>query len=70
MYEARCYPFVNALLMCGFIVVVSREVGSLLSLAFGIKGGAIILLMTYIQLKTSALRVWQEVPSEAPKQTS
>ncbi|MGY3904679.1 hypothetical protein ACW5XF_19805 [Aeromonas lusitana] len=51
--------------MSCFFVVMLREYGNLLSLAFGIKGGAIILLMTYVQLKTSALRVSQEAPKQA-----
>ncbi|PJC92618.1 hypothetical protein CUC44_13890 [Aeromonas lusitana] len=65
MYEVRRRPIINGLLMSCFFVVMLREYGNLLSLAFGIKGGAIILLMTYVQLKTSALRVSQEAPKQA-----
>ncbi|MFC5707142.1 hypothetical protein [Aeromonas eucrenophila] len=50
--------------MVGFFMVVSREHDNLLSLAFGIKATPILLLMSYVRLKTSALRV----PLEAPKQ--
>ncbi|MEG0008144.1 MAG: hypothetical protein RR721_03065 [Aeromonas sp.] len=50
--------------MSGFLMVALRERYDLLSLAFGIKAVPILLLMTYVQLKTSALRV----PLEAPKQ--
>ncbi|MCH7373168.1 MULTISPECIES: hypothetical protein [Aeromonas] len=62
MYEVRRRPLINGLLMVGFFMVVSREYDNLLSLAFGIKAAPILLLMTYVQLKTSALRVPDEVP--------
>ena len=65
MYEVRRRPLINGLLMVGFFMVVSREHDNLLSLAFGIKAIPILLLMSYVRLKTSALRVQQE----APKQT-
>ena len=65
MYEVRRRPLINGLLMVGFFMVVSREHDNLLSLAFGIKAIPILLLMSYVRLKTSALRV----PQEAPKQT-
>lgn len=64
MYEVRRRPLINGLLMSGFLMVALRERYDLLSLAFGIKAVPILLLMTYVQLKTSALRV----PLEAPKQ--
>ncbi len=64
MYEVRHHPIINGVLMVGFFMVVSREHDNLLSLAFGIKATPILLLMSYVRLKTSALRV----PLEAPKQ--
>lgn len=60
MYEVRRLPLINGLLMAGFFTVMLREYGNLLSLAFGIKAVPILLLMSYVQLKTSALRVPQE----------
>lgn len=65
MYEARRHPFLNGLLMAGFFMVVAREHANLLSLAFGIKAVPILLLMSYVQLKTTALRVPQEAPKQA-----
>ncbi|MGL5811801.1 MAG: hypothetical protein ACRCYW_00475 [Aeromonas sp.] len=66
MYEVRRLPLIYGLLMAGFFTVMLREYGNLLSLAFGIKAAPLLLLMLYMQLKTSALRVWQEVPKSAP----
>ncbi|WP_349917594.1 hypothetical protein [Aeromonas veronii] len=47
-------------------MVALRESDDLLSLAFGIKAVPILLLMTSVSLKTSALRVWQGAPGSAP----
>lgn len=66
MYEVRRRPLINGLLMSCFFVVMLREYGNLLSLTFGIKAAPLLLLMLYMQLKTSVLRVWQEVPKSAP----
>ncbi|MGY6036911.1 hypothetical protein [Aeromonas sp. AE23HZ002T15] len=66
MYEVRRLPLIYGLLMAGFFTAMLREYGNLLSLAFGIKAAPLLLLMFYVQLKTSALRVWQEVPESAP----
>ncbi|MGY3857999.1 hypothetical protein [Aeromonas intestinalis] len=66
MYEVRRRPLVNGLLMSGFLMVALRESDDLLSLAFGIKAAPILLLMTCVSLKTSALRVRQGAPGSAP----